>query len=319
MQQKVSVGIDIGGTNTAFGIIDQQGHCLSEHKIHTKDYATAQDLVDKLYRMIQESAASMDIDIAGIGIGAPSGNFFNGTIESPANLSWGGTIPITEMIRQRFGLQAYVTNDAKAAAIGEMVYGGAKGMKDFVIITLGTGLGCAIVSNGDLLYGHDGMAGEFGHTIVTQDGRVCGCGRRGCLETYASATGIKRTVRELIREETADSRLRELSFDQINSEIVYKAALERDPLALEAFAYTGRVLGRALANLVAIIRPEAIFLQGGVAYAGELIFKPTREEMEKNLLYLYKDKIAILPSSLRVNAAVVGASALVWNEQQKAG
>lgn len=315
MQKKVSIGIDIGGTNTAFGFIDAQGKCLAEDKIRTKDYATAQDMVDKLYRVIQDKQQELKVELAGIGIGAPSGNYFSGTIESPANLSWGGTIPITDMISKRFGgLPAFITNDAKAAAIGEMIYGGAKGMKDFVIITLGTGLGCAIVVNGELLYGHDGMAGELGHTIVKAGGRVCACGRRGCLETYASATGIKRTTRDLIASENADSVLRDIPYDRLNSEEVCKAALSRDPIAQEAFHITGEMLGAALANLVAIIRPQAIFLQGGVANAGDLIFRPTREAMERNLLYLYKGKIEVLPSSMTVNAAIIGASALVWKE-----
>lgn len=315
MQKEIAIGIDIGGINTDFGLVDREGNCIAKDRITTKDYSTAQDLVDKLYRMIQEEAATHNVKPIGIGVGAPSGNYFTGTIESPANLAeWGKTIPIVELLRNRFEIPAFVTNDAKASAIGEMVYGGAKGMKHFVIITLGTGLGCAIVTNGELLYGHDGMAGEFGHSIIKAGGRVCNCGRRGCLETYASATGIKRTVRELLRTEDVDSTLRDIPFNEIDSKMVCEAAQVRDAIAQEAFQFTGEILGAALANLVAIIRPEAIFLQGGVANAGELIFKPTKAAMEKNLLYLYENKIELLPSSLITNAAIIGASALVWKE-----
>ena len=314
MQTNVSIGIDIGGTNTVIGLIDQAGKCYVEECVPTRDFNKIQDLVDELYRIVLEKQEQLGVTPIGVGMGAPNGNYFNGTIESPANLKWKGTIPIVEMLEKKFRIPAYVTNDAKAAAIGEMVYGGAKGMKNFVVITLGTGLGCGIVVNGDLIYGHDGLAGELGHIIVKPGGRACNCGRRGCLETYASATGIKRTASELLATEVTASELRNIPFSELTAKEIYHAAQKGDPIALEAFSRMGNMLGAALANLVAIISPEAIFLQGGVANAGEWLFKTTGEEMERNLLYLYKQKISIRHSSLPVNAAIVGASALVWKE-----
>lgn len=221
---------------------------------------------------------------------------------------------MVELLNKQFGVPAFITNDAKAAAIGEMVYGGAKGMKDFVVITLGTGLGSGIVVNGKLVYGHDGLAGEVGHTLICGGDRYCNCGRRGCLETYASATGIKRTACELLALENTPSALRDIPYTEITAKKVYDAAQKGDPIALEAFRITGEQLGKALANLVAIISPEAIFLQGGVANAGEWLFKTTQEQMEANMLYIFKQKIKILRSSLPTNAAIYGASALVWTE-----
>lgn len=314
MQTKVSLGIDIGGTNTVFGIIDQAGKCYAEGTLSTQAYNNIQDFITKLHADISTQLDSLDILPIGVGIGAPNGNYYNGTIEHAANLYWKGIIPIVELIEKKFKLPAVVTNDAKAAAIGEMIYGGAKGMKNFVVITLGTGLGSGIVVNGQLVYGNDGLAGELGHTIVHPHGRACNCGRRGCLETYVSATGIKRTACELLATENIESQLRDIPFHQLTAKRVYEAAEKGDPIALEAFQHTGEELGSALANLVAITSPEAIFLQGGVANAGEWLFKTTQEQMEKNLLHVYKQKVKILRSSLPVNAAIFGASALAWNE-----
>lgn len=314
MQTTVSLGIDIGGTNIAFGIIDKSGNCLANGSLPTTAYNTPQDFVQDLYKTVKKELDKLDVQLVGIGGGAPNGNYFNGTIENAANLSWKGTIPMVELLTKQFGVPAFITNDAKAAAIGEMVYGGAKGMKDFVVITLGTGLGSGIVVNGKLVYGHDGLAGEVGHTLICGGDRYCNCGRRGCLETYASATGIKRTACELLALENTPSALRDIPYTEITAKKVYDAAQKGDPIALEAFRITGEQLGKALANLVAIISPEAIFLQGGVANAGEWLFKTTQEQMEANMLYIFKQKIKILRSSLPTNAAIYGASALVWTE-----
>lgn len=314
MRTKVSLGIDIGGTNIAYGVIDKEGKCVMTDSKPIKLFDTPQEFIVSLHQEIEERLATLDADLIGVGVGAPDGNYFTGTIEHAANLNWKGRIPFTELLRETFALPAFLTNDAKAAALGEMIYGGAKGMKDFAVITLGTGLGSGIVVNGQLLYGHDGLAGEVGHTIVVPGGRACGCGRRGCLETYASATGIKRTACELLAKENAPSRLRDIPYNEISSKMICEAAHEGDAVALETFRYTGEILGTALANLVAIFRPEAIFLQGGAANAGDLLFAPTREYMEQNMLFLFKEKVRVLPSSLPSNAAIYGAAALVWNE-----
>jgi len=317
MATKVSIGIDIGGTNTVFGIIDKSGKCYAERHIPTQAYANVQDFVQDIHATILHKLTTRPLMPVGIGIGAPNGNYYNGTIEHAANLRWKGIIPIVELIENQFHLPTFVTNDAKAAAIGEMIFGGAKGMKNFAVVTLGTGLGCGIVVNGQLVYGHDGLAGELGHTIVHPHGRTCNCGRQGCLETYVSATGIKRTACELLATETIASELRDIPFHQLTAKKVYDAAQKGDAIALAAFKRTGEELGRALANLVNLIRPEAIFLLGGVANAGEWLFKPTREQMEENLLHVFKQKVKILRSSLPDNAAIFGASALVWNEMER--
>lgn len=314
MQTTVSLGIDIGGTNIAYGIIDKSGNSFVTGSSPTLSYNTPQDFITDLHRIVKKELSDRNIQLIGIGVGAPNGNYFNGTIENATNLRWRGTIPLVELLEQQFGVPAFITNDAKAAAMGEMIYGGAKGMKNFVVITLGTGLGSGIVVNGQLVYGHDGLAGEVGHTLVCGGDRYCNCGRRGCLETYASATGIKRTACELLATENTPSGLRSIPFDELTAKNVYEAAQKGDPIALDAFRITGEVLGKALANLVAITSPEAIFLQGGVANAGEWLFKTTHEQMELNMLYVFKQKVKILRSSLPMNAAIYGASALVWNE-----
>ncbi len=259
-----------------------------------------------------------DITPRGVGIGAPNGNYYNGTIEFAPNLRWKGIIPIAALFQKLTPLPVKVTNDANAAAIGEMVYGGAKGMRDFVVITLGTGLGSGIVANGELVYGHDGFAGELGHTIVDPNGRQCGCGRRGCLETYASAPGIKRTVFALLADSTAESKMRSISYDGLNAAMVSQFAAEGDPIARAAFEFTGNILGIKLADAIAHTSPEAIFLFGGLANAGELIFDPTRRSMEEHVLKIFQNKVKLLPSGLKdKNVAVLGASALLWNELSK--
>ena len=253
--------------------------------------------------------------ILGIGIGAPNGNYYNGTIEFAPNLDWKGIVPLVSMFKEYYNVPIYLTNDANAAALGEMIYGGARNMKDFIMITLGTGLGSGIVVNGELVYGHDGFAGELGHVIVEDGGRLCGCGRHGCLETYCSAPGIKNTAIELIQESKIESVLRNYTIEELTSKLISDAARNRDEIALSSYEKTGKILGIALANSVAHTNPEAIFLFGGVTKAGNVLFDPIIRYFENNLLEIYKNKVKILPSKLAEgDAAIVGASALVWKE-----
>ena len=251
----------------------------------------------------------------GIGIGAPNGNYYLGTIEYAPNLLWKGVIPFADMLKKIFNVPVVLTNDANAAALGEMIYGSAKSMKDFIVVTLGTGLGSGIVVNGRVVYGHDGFAGEMGHLTAVDNGRLCGCGRKGCLEAYASATGIKKTVCELLAKRNEDSTLRKINLETLTAKEISKAAEKGDTIALKAFEITGEFLGKSLADTVALFSPEAVFLFGGLANAGELIFKPTKDYMEKNLMPIFRDKVKILPSGLtQTNAAVMGASGLIWKE-----
>ncbi len=319
MNREVAIGIDIGGTNTAFGIVDREGNCLLDGSIPTSGYTDPETYVASVHKQLKEILLKIpDIALRGLGIGAPNGNYYNGTIEFAPNLPWKGVIRIAELFQKYSPLPVKVTNDANAAAIGEMVYGGAKGMRDFIVITLGTGLGSGIVANGELVYGHDGFAGEIGHTIVDPNGRQCGCGRRGCLETYASAPGIKRTVFALLADSNAESKMRSISYHDLTAAMISQFAAEGDLIAREAFEYTGRILGIKLADAIAHTSPEAIFLFGGLANAGELIFDPTRRSMEQHVLKIYQNKVKLLPSGLKDrNVAVLGASALLWNELKK--
>ncbi len=315
--KKVAIGVDIGGTFTKFGIVDQDGNCLIDGTISTTEKKDIDGFLSNLKTTIDTATAKISepIDIKGIGLGAPNGNFYNGTIEYAPNLAWKGIVPFIDLFKKYYDLPMFLTNDANAAAIGEMVYGGAKKMKNFVIITLGTGLGSGLVVNGELVYGHDGFAGELGHVTIVRDGRMCATGRRGSLETYASASGIKRTIFELLADSLHDSEFRDVTFNQLTAKMIFDAAKKNDKIALEAFELTGKYLGEALADTVAHTSPEAIFLFGGLANAGELIMEPTKRHMELNLLKIFQNKIKILPSGLtETNAAVMGASALVWKE-----
>lgn len=310
-----TVGIDIGGTNTVFGIVDEQGHILSHDGIKTKDYPDINVYADTVaghLRSLIEAAGGIEL-INGIGVGAPNANYYTGQIEQAPNLPWKGTIPLARMLRERLPLPVTLTNDANAAALGEMTYGVAHGMKDFIMITLGTGVGSGIVINGRLVYGHDGFAGELGHVIVRRGGRLCGCGRRGCLETYCSATGIVRTVHEMLSSTDTPSLLRDIPLDKVTSKDIYDAAEQGDKLALEIFRFTGTVLGEAFADFIAFSSPEAIVLFGGLAKAGEYIMAPIREAMDANVMSIYKGKTRLLTSALKdSDAAVLGASALAW-------
>ena len=313
----VVIGIDIGGTNTVFGFINSEGKCLVEGSIQTQSQERFEDYLDDLFIAIEQSSieSKENLNVIGVGIGAPNANYKTGTIDNAANLRWGGILPLARLVEERLHVPVKLTNDANAAALGERIFGGAKDMSDFMVITLGTGLGSGIVVNGDLLYGHDGFAGEVGHMIVRPGGRACGCGRRGCLETYVSATGVKRTAYKMLAKHLGDSSLRDVPFNQLTAKMVADAANNQDLLAKEIFAYTGKMLGEALANVAAVTSPKAIFFFGGLAKSGDLLFDPVRETLEKNILFLYKDKISLLASELGDDAAILGASALIWNDQ----
>jgi glucokinase len=319
MNLKLVAGIDIGGTNTTYGVVDNHGKIYGEGSFPTRKYIDFDLFIQALADGINALASDIheDYELVGLGLGAPSANYYTGNIEFAPNLVWSGVLPVAQKLKDRFaGLPVVITNDANAAAIGEMIYGGARGMKDFVVVTLGTGLGSGFVVNGELLYGHDGFAGELGHTIVSPNGRECGCGRHGCLETYASASGIVRTVYKLLADHRGDSILKSISFNELSADMITQAAINHDPIAIEAFAHTGKLLGLALANMIAITSPEAIFLFGGLVRAGEHLFIPVKEHMEANLLKFWKGKVALLPSDLneKTNAAVLGSAALVWKE-----
>jgi len=316
MESPYVIGIDMGGTNTAFGIVDMRGEVLRRGAIKTQKHADVNLYIDELYTALMEIINEVGgiEKIKGIGMGAPNGNFYTGNVEFAPNLPWKGVIPFATLLKEKFGVPAALTNDANAAAIGEMTYGAARGMKNFIMITLGTGVGSGIVINGQLVYGHDGFAGELGHTtIVRNNGRVCGCGKTGCLETYTSATGVARTAREMLETRKDSSILRNIPLESITSKDVFEAAMKDDAIALEIFEYTGKLLGEAFADFVAFSAPEAIVIFGGLAKAGDLILKPVRDNMEKNLLPIWKGKVKLLFSALNeADAAVLGASALAW-------
>jgi len=313
---EVTLGIDIGGTNTLFGLVDQEGNCHLKGKIPTGADKPAEEMFKRLFAKYKDtiSKSAQSFTIKGVGVGAPNANHYTGKIENPPNLSW-KSIDLVELINNHINLPVAVTNDANAAALGELMFGNAKDMQNFIEITLGTGLGSGIVVNGELVYGHDGFAGEMGHVIIERNGRLCGCGRHGCLEAYVSATGITRTVKELLSSSDKPSLLRNIPVDRLDSKKIYDAALAGDALAQEAFETTGRLLGETLANAVAYFSPEAIFLFGGLAAAGDYIFKPAKEHMEANLLHIFKNKVKILPSGLPMGeAAILGAGALIWHQ-----
>jgi glucokinase len=315
--EPLAIGIDIGGTGTKFGIVDRIGNVLFTGDLSTKKHKKIETFIDelfeKLYALIQTVGGSGRI--RGIGVGAPNGNFYTGTVDYAPNLPWKGIIPLAQLIQDKFQLPTNLTNDANAAAIGEMMYGAAQGMKDFIMITLGTGVGSGIVANGHLILGHDGFAGELGHTIIIPDGRYHeGTGKHGSLESYASATGVMLTAKEILEKTKEDSLLRKIPLDEIDSKKVYDAAIQGDKIAKEIFDYTGKILGLALANFVMFSSPEAIILFGGLTKAGDLILKPTREHMEANLIQVFQNRVKILVSHLRESdAAILGASALVWD------
>ena len=318
MKAEFSIGIDIGGTNTKFGIVDRKGNILKQDRALTNAHETAQEFIEEIYAklspMIKEAGGIKQF--AGIGIGAPNGNYYTGNIEYAANLKWRGIIPLAKMVTEKFGLPTRLTNDANAAAMGEMMYGCAKSMKHFITITLGTGVGSGIVIDGKIVLGHDGFAGELGHTIIRPGGRMHkGTGIRGTLESYASATGVRETALQLLTENPqTPSLLRDYTInDLITSQTVYECAIKGDKIANEVFEFTGKILGEALANFVMFSSPQAIILFGGLTKAGDLIMNPTRQAMEANLVQVFKNKVKLLFSDLKeADAAILGASALVW-------
>ena len=310
------LGIDIGGTNTVFGLVDARGKVIASSSIKTQKHAKFEDYLDELYteatRLIEANDATDKVH--GIGVGAPNANYYTGMIDDGVNLPWPTPIPLAQMFTEKFGIPTAVTNDANAAALGEMTYGAARGLKDFIMITLGTGVGSGIVINGQIVYGHDGFAGELGHMIVKRNnGRLCGCGRTGCLETYCSATGVARTAREFLEARNEPSLLRNLDIETITSKDVYDAAISGDKLANDVFTFTGTILGQTLADMTVFSSPEAFIIFGGLAKSGDLLMRPLREAMDKNMLSIFKGKPKVLLSELKeADAAVLGASALGW-------
>jgi len=319
MDKPYVIGIDMGGTNTAFGIVDRRGEILFRGSISTFGYAKGEDFVNDLGSAINDLIENNDLKdkVRGIGMGVPNGNMNEGTIENAANIPWakGILVPLAAMMTEKTGLPCKLTNDANAAALGEMAYGVAKGMKDFIVITLGTGVGSGIVSNGQLVVGHDGFAGELGHVkIIRENGRLCGCGRTGCLETYTSATGVARTARELLElQPERESTLRNIQHRPITSKDVYDAAKAGDKLSVDVFNFTGKILGEAFCDFVAFSSPKAFILFGGLAHSGNFLLDPLNKAMDENILNVYKGKTEVLISKLNdAEAAILGASALAW-------
>ncbi len=311
---KYSIGIDIGGTNTKLGIIDADGRVHKRHEFKTTDYGDFASYMQGLVAAIKVLIDHQHGECMGIGIGAPNGNYYKGTIDLAPNLPFGVSAPIVETLRGCFGFDhIYLSNDANAAAIGEKIYGGGKNLNHFIVITLGTGLGSGIIIDGKLLLGVDGFAGELGHVCAVPNGRICGCGKRGCLETYASATGIKRTFLEMVSKHNGNSLIADKTWNELDARVIEDAARAGDLPAIETYKITGSILGRCLADFVHFSRPSTIFLFGGPVKSGELILQPTREAIEKNLMPQFRSKVQVLPSELPSgDAAILGASAMVW-------
>ena len=316
--KEIVAGVDIGGTNSVVGLVDRTGKVLAESSLNTTEYPEINDFVEALVSAINKllSAGAGGYKLLGIGIGAPNANYHKGTIELAPNLAWKGIVPLADLIRKKIDVQVIVTNDANAAAMGEMIFGGAKKMKDFIVLTLGTGLGSGIVINGQMVYGHTGFAGELGHTTVVPGGRACGCGRKGCCETYASASGLVRTVLLLLSEMREESILRDIPPSELTSKKVAEAAAKKDPVALKAMDFTAEKLAFGIYNAIGFSSPEAVFLFGGLANAGDILFEPVRKYVEANVQPIFRGTVKILPSGIpESNAAVLGAAALIWNEQ----
>ncbi len=315
---QIGLGIDIGGTTTKFGLISSNGKIIEKGVINTDDYDTPEEFVEALYNeispIINEHCPDKNYD--GIGIGAPNANYYTGTIEHAPNLPWKGIIQFADLVTEKFGKPCKLTNDANAAAMGEMLFGAAKGMNDFIMMTLGTGVGSGVVANGKLIYGHDGFAGELGHIIVKPGGRKhWSTGSKGSLEAYASASGISITAKKM-RAEFPSSLLNSYPEEEINSKTVHECAVKGDEVAIEVFRYTGQILGQALANFIMFSSPKTIFLFGGVIKAGDFLIKPTKLHMEKNLLPIFKDKVELVFSELsEADAAILGAGAMVWEDK----
>jgi glucokinase len=310
-----AIGVDVGGTNTKYGIVNHRGQIVFEGSMRTDQYEDVNEFIEALYNKLQPEIEKMkDFNFIGIGLGAPNGNFYTGTIEYAPNLKWKGIVPLAQMIQDKFGMPAKLTNDANAAAVGEMMYGAARGMKDFIMITLGTGVGSGIFANGELILGHDGFAGELGHTIVVPGGRVHpNTGAMGSLEAYCSATGVVITAKEYLTGTDEVSILRNIDLESLDSKAIFDAAVSGDSLAQKVFKTTGDILGMALANFIMFSSPEAIILFGGLTKAGDILMNPVRESMERNLLPIFQNKVKLIFSELKESdSAILGASALVW-------
>ncbi len=314
--KEVVAGVDIGGTNTVFGLVDKSGNVLAQGELITTDYPDIKDFVTALVSSIRKLAdGNAEVKLSGIGVGAPNANYHKGTIELAPNLAWKGIVPLGALIKEQIDTPVIVTNDAKAAAMGEMIFGGAKGMKDFIVLTLGTGLGSGIVINGQVVYGHTGFAGELGHSTIVPGGRICGCGRHGCYETYASASGLARTALFMLSEKKDPSPLRDIPPSGLTSRKVAEAALGNDKIALEAIDYTAEKIAHGIINAITFSSPEAVFLFGGLAQAGDLILEPVRKYVEKGVMPIFRGTCKILLSGISLsNAAILGSAALVWNE-----
>ena len=317
--EDVFLGVDIGGTNTKIGLVKSNGDIIVMSDFPTQAHLSFAEFVENLTMKVNDELLSNcpGLHLKGIGVGAPNANFWNGRIEEASNLSW-GTVDVVSTLKKKYNIPVAITNDANAAAMGEKYFGAAKNMKNFILLTLGTGLGSGIMLNGSIVYGAGGHAGEIGHMVVDPKGRVCGCGRRGCLETYVSAPGIRRTVFELISEYTEPSKLRYISFSDLRAEDITNAADEGDQIALKAFERTGRILGMKLADVVALTNPEAIILAGGLAQAGKYILEPVQRHLEANLLNIFRGKTKIMISGLMEgNLAVLGTSAMIMQQIRK--
>ncbi len=316
LSNEFAIGIDIGGTNTKYGMVNHRGDIIEKGELKTDGYDTIEAFIDALYNTLEPliNRCQKEGKVKGIGIGAPNGNYYSGTIEYAPNLHWKGVLPVTKLVTAKFGLPSALTNDANAAAIGEMNYGAARGMRDFIMITLGTGVGSGIVANGQLILGNDGFAGELGHSTVIPNGRPhWSTALKGSLESYCSATGITITAKEMLEQSKEKSLLRDFDPGELDSKIVYECAVKGDKIAQEVYRFTGEILGLALSNFIMFSSPEAIVLFGGVIKAGDLLLNPTREHMEKNLLPIFQDKVKLIFSELKeADAAILGASALVW-------
>ena len=311
------LGIDLGGTNTKIGLVTKDGEVIEHAEFETGGRQSFEIFLDRLKEHFEllKTRLGKEFKLIGVGVGAPNANHHSGCMEYPPNFKWGEIIPLAEKLEELLGVKVIITNDANAAAIGQKEYGVARGFKNFVLLTLGTGLGGGIVVNGQLLHGAYGMAGEIGHVNVKLDGRLCNCGLHGCLEAYASATGVKRTVFKFLAEWQVDSPLRKISYDKMTGVMIAEAALAGDPIALKAFEYTGDILGNKLADIAAYFDPEAIILAGGLTRAGDILLNPTKKSMNKNIFVAYRNKQKILISELSGKDAILGAAALYWNEQ----
>lgn len=313
---KYAIGVDIGGTNTKLGVVDEKGSVLKRHEFKTTDYDNFASYMEGLIKAVSFLTSSTDGECMGVGIGAPNGNYYKGTIDYAPNLPFGRSAPIVETLRMAVGYEhIYLSNDANAAALGEKIYGGGRNLDHFIVITLGTGLGSGIIIDGKLVLGADGFAGELGHVCAVPNGRLCGCGNRGCLETYASATGIKRTFLEMVAKYNGKSSIANCTWDKLDARVIEDAARAGDKAAAETYQITGNILGRCLSDFVLFSRPSAIFLFGGPVKSGDLLLKPTVDSMERHLMSVFRNKVKVLPSELPASdAAILGASALVWNQ-----